>query len=223
MLVTNSDEDALAKCLDICQTLANQDREFHLKIKVGKNFNFSLNSRKVKGKNQAKPRRMTPSAMRRRERRRAIRQSVAEEAADKSQAPVSVAERAADKSIEATAEAVAAKREEAAEKATDEEECDQCDFKASCKTGLNCHIGRKHGTIPQLDGTVNETILQEKDGDEEEQENWRMVKQRTSYSKAVARMNTDWCNFYGCTGHYALIDEECPFYVNPEYIKKQKK
>ena len=164
MLVTNSDEDALAKCLDICQTLANQDREFHLKIKVGKNFNFSLNSRKVKGKNQAKPRRMTPSAMRRRERRRAIRQSVAEEAADKSQAPVSVsvAERAADKSIEATAEIVAAK---AAEKAT-EEEC----------------------IIEQLDGantSINEemSIDDDKEEEEDEDKSWKVVRSRRTSSK----------------------------------------
>ena len=137
MLVTSSDEDALAKCLAICQTLAMQGRDVHLKIKVGNNFNFSLDSRKGKGKDQAKPRRMTPSAMRRRERRKAIRQSTQ---APISVAPVTVAERATDS-------------EQATEKAA-EEECDQCDFKTSCKTGLNRHIGRKHTTIPQLDGGV---------------------------------------------------------------------
>ena len=35
---------------------------------------------------------------------------------------------------------------------TDVTECDQCDYKSSCKAGLNRHIGQKHKLIPQLDG-----------------------------------------------------------------------
>ena len=186
MSVTSSDEDALEKCLAICQTLASQGRDFHLKIKVGNNFNFSLDSRKGKGKDQAKPRRMTPSAMRRRERRKAIRQSTQ---APISVAPVTVAERATDESIEATAEIVAAKSEEATEKAA-EEECDQCDFDCiQCdrsfkkKNALAVHVGKEHKTIEQLDGaytSINEEMSfdHDKEEEEDEDESWKVVRSR---------------------------------------------
>ena len=149
----SSEESAslAAQCLALCQTLANQGKSFSFCLKVGNNFSFSLDSTE---KTQApQPRKRTsPSTLRRNERRRLA--FIA-----KKKSPGSAAEKAADEiaTSEATEQVTLVKESE-----VDVHECEQCDYKTSCKAGLNRHIGHKHKTIPQIDGnnSINESETQ---------------------------------------------------------------
>ena len=128
-VVVNQENSLSSQCLAFCQTLANQGKSFSFNVKVGSDFSFSF-SLETSEKDMAikAKKRITPSTRRRNARRRE------EFLARKGFNPPSG--NAPTSSVEVEKEL----------------ECDLCDFKSSCKAGLNRHIGSKHKSIPQLDG-----------------------------------------------------------------------
>ena len=72
MTAVDECEPSLAtKCLDLCQTLANQGLAFNFSIKIGSTFSFSLGARdKVLALDKTKERKSSPSTLRRNARRK---------------------------------------------------------------------------------------------------------------------------------------------------------
>ena len=74
--VGESDSSLANKCLDLCQTLASQGKDFNFSISIGSAFSLSLNSRELvpaldtKSKTTAKKKMPSPSTIRRNARRR---------------------------------------------------------------------------------------------------------------------------------------------------------
>ena len=121
MAGVNKDDSALlSKCLEFCQTLANQGQVINISVAIGPSFSFSLDTRgKVHKDTDAKKK--SPSTLRRNAMRR-------EEFLKKKQTNPS---------------GRIPLEEDALASASDRPQCDQCEYKASSEKGLRQHVRMK--------------------------------------------------------------------------------
>ena len=138
-IVSESDSSLTAKCLDICQTLATKGLAFSFSLKIGSTYTFSLESRKMDVPKQTR-KKPSPSTQRRNAlRRQKFLESKEAENVSKSHSDVE------------TEVAVASSA------ATENFNCDACDFIGESNISLRIHKSRIHKTIPQLDGADSVT------------------------------------------------------------------
>ena len=135
--VSECDASLTAKCLDICQTLATKGLAFSFSLKIGSSYTFSLESRKMDVPKQRK--KASPST----QRRNALRRQKFLESKE--------AENFSKSHSDETEVAVASSA------ATENFNCDACDFIGESNISLRIHKNRMHKTIPQLDGVDSES------------------------------------------------------------------
>ena len=68
--VAGKDSSLASKCLDLCQALATQGKEFTFSVTIGSSFSFSLDTRKKSCEAKQPGKRSSPSTMRRNARRK---------------------------------------------------------------------------------------------------------------------------------------------------------
>ena len=138
-IVSECDSSLTAKCLDYCQTLATKGLAFSFSLKIGSTYTFSLESRKMDVPKQTR-KKPSPSTQRRNAlRRQKFLESKEAENVSKSHSDVE------------TEVAVASSA------ATENFNCDACDFIGESNISLRIHKNRMHKTIPQLDGVDSES------------------------------------------------------------------
>ena len=133
-IVSESDSSLTAKCLDICQTMATKGMAFSFSLKIGSTYTFSLESRTMDVPKQT---RKKPSPSTRR--RNALRRQKFLESKE------------ADKSSKSPSD-VETEVAEASSAATENFNCDACEFIGESNINLRIHKSRMHKAIPQLDG-----------------------------------------------------------------------
>ena len=145
--VGESDSTLATKCLDLCQTLADQGLAFNFSLKIGSTFSFSLGARdkglasEIPGKTKKKP---SPSTLRRNARRK-------EAFLKKRQTPVPV-------SPEACVEPGVGLPQQG----EDGFNCDICGNTFKSDNGLRIHKGKSHKSqeLPSIDRIRDPDIVQ---------------------------------------------------------------
>ena len=136
--VSECDASLTTKCLEFCQTLVTKGSAFSFSLKIGSSYTFSLESRKMDVPKQRK--KASPSTQRRNALRR--QKFLESKEADKSSLSPSDVE---------------TKVAEASTPATENFNCDACEFIGESNISLRIHKNRMHKTIPQLDGVDSES------------------------------------------------------------------
>ena len=145
--VGESDSTLATKCLDLCQTLADQGLAFNFSLKIGSTFSFSLGARdkglasEIPGKTKKKP---SPSTLRRNARRK-------EAFLKKRQTPVPVSPKGC---VEPGVGLP--------QQGEDGFNCDICGNTFKSDNGLRIHKGKSHKSqeLPSIDRIRDPDIVQ---------------------------------------------------------------
>ena len=120
---TNSDVDSslATKCLDFCQALTRQGKNFNFNLNLGSTFTFALDTRVNSSSPEMVRKKLSQSAIRRNARRK-------EDYQKRKSNPLETAEVDLETS------------------GNDDDlfQCDQCDYRSNCKVNLSKHIRKDH-------------------------------------------------------------------------------
>ena len=120
--VSETDTSLATQCLDFCQALAGQGKEFKLSITIGSTFTFSLDTRK--GKETLPKKRSSPSTLKRNAKRRE--------------------EFIAKKSESEAASLTGLESNQKLMKQLQAFKCNQCESSFKTENGLKIHTGKSH-------------------------------------------------------------------------------
>ena len=124
--VNETDSSLITKCLDFCQALASQGKDFKFAITIGSTFTFSLDTREGKETLPTRSKK-SPSTLRRNAKRRK--------------------EFLIKKSTSESTSATGLEPNQKTKKQGKGFQCDQCDFDFKTENGLKIHKGKSHKEV----------------------------------------------------------------------------